>query len=298
MGTVLSVQILSEDDGRLARRERENGVARVVEWFRRVEQDCSRFDPNSELRRLCATVGRPIIVSALLYRAIEFAIAVATETDGAFDPTVGAVMENHGFDVHHRTGERNPSRLRAGLGSFRDVELDPAARTVTLHKPLLIDLGAVAKGLAIDLGAEELRQFKDFAIDAGGDLYLGGCAADGERWSIGVRNPRAPDTMIETILVSDVAVCTSGDYERRTTDGTGHHLIDPRTATPATAVASVTTIAPSAMVGDALATAAFVLGPEEGLALLEQHDVEGLILTPSLERSQTRGWSSLSRVST
>jgi thiamine biosynthesis lipoprotein len=81
--------------------------------------------------------------------------------------------------------------------------------------------------------------------------------------------------------VTDAAVCTSGDYER------GEHLVDPRTGTPSSLAASVTVVAPTAMLADALATAAFILGPVEGLALLERHGVEGLILTPSLERFET-----------
>jgi thiamine biosynthesis lipoprotein len=92
--------------------------------------------------------------------------------------------------------------------------------------------------------------------------------------------------------VSNVAVCTSGDYERRSTNDEGrieHHIIDPRTRASAAGAASVTVLASSAMVADALATAAFVLGPVDGLDLLERHGVDGLIITPALERFTTRG---------
>jgi thiamine biosynthesis lipoprotein len=87
-------------------------------------------------------------------------------------------------------------------------------------------------------------------------------------------------------------VCTSGDYERRISsdDGDdGHHIIDPRTRASATESASVTVVAPSAMVADALATAAFVLGPADGLEILERHGVDGLMITRALERFATRG---------
>ena len=157
-------------------------------------------------------------------------------------------------------------------------------KTLTLHRPLLLDLGAVAKGLAIDIAARELQPFENFAIDAGGDLYFGGCNAAGQPWSVGIRHPRG-DGLLDTLHVSDVAVCTSGDYERRT--DAGHHLLDPRTGAPVNAVASVTVLAPSAMVADTLATAAFVLGPTDGIALLERHGVGGLIVTPALERFAT-----------
>jgi thiamine biosynthesis lipoprotein len=105
----------------------------------------------------------------------------------------------------------------------------------------------------------------------------------GDAWSIGIRHPRRDRELIDRLRISNQAVCTSGDYER------GDHLLDPRTGTPAQAVASATVVASGAMLADALATAAFVLGPEEGIPLLERMGVDGLIVTPSLERYETRG---------
>jgi thiamine biosynthesis lipoprotein len=166
---------------------------------------------------------------------------------------------------------------------YRDVRLDPARQAVTLRRPLLLDLGAVAKGLAIDLAARELLPCGDFAIDAGGDLYLGGRNPAGERWRVGVRHPRRADAALAVLGVSGMAVCTSGDYERHSPGaGGGHHLLDPRTGEPADGAASVTVVAPTAMLADALATAAFVLGPERGLRFLERQGVAGLIVTPDL----------------
>ena len=174
--------------------------------------------------------------------------------------------------------------------SYRDVRVDPERQTITLRRPLLLDLGAVAKGLAVDAAARELQPFEDFAIDAGGDLYLGGRNAEGAPWSVGIRHPRIDGQLIDVLRVSDQAVCTSGDYERTVTGVEGeHHIVNPRTGASPTDVASVTVVAPSAMVADALATAAFVLGPADGIALLERHGVDGLIVTNALERSETSG---------
>jgi thiamine biosynthesis lipoprotein len=163
------------------------------------------------------------------------------------------------------------------------VEIDPDRRTITLHRPLTLDLGAVAKGLAVDTAARELAPFADFAIDAGGDLYLGGSNPRGGPWSVGVRHPNGGEELIETLRVSNQAVCTSGAYER------GHHILDGRTGAPAHAVASATVIAQGAMLADALATAAYILGPVEGIALLDRMGVDGLIVTPELARYSTRG---------
>src|SRR5919199_272955 len=102
--------------------------------------------------------------------------------------------------------------------SYRNVRLDPARRTVRLRRPLALDLGAVAKGLAVDLAARELAHCAGYAIDAGGDLYLGGRNAAGEPWRVGLRHPRRGDELLATLSLSDAAVCTSGDYERRSPD--------------------------------------------------------------------------------
>lgn len=176
--------------------------------------------------------------------------------------------------------------------SYRDVRLDAGRKTITLVRPLILDLGAVAKGLAIDLAARELRPFRNFAIDAGGDLYLAGCNPHGEPWSIGIRHPRRGNELIESLRVSNRAVCTSGDYERQSaTEDQGHHILDPRTGGSPHAAASVTVLAPTAMLADSLATAAFVLGPDDGLRFLDRPGVDGLIFTPALQRYATQGIS-------
>jgi len=293
MGTVVTIQVVGHDANPAERDERDAAVARAGEWFTQVQACCTRFDAASELRRLCARVGERVAVSEMLFEPLRFALAVAAETDGAFDPTVGGRMESRGYDREHRTGAAARSTgATAGIesASWRDVLLDPASRTVTIGRPLTLDLGAVAKGLAIDLAVRELQPFEHFAVDAGGDLYLGGRNADGEPWGVGIRHPRAGHGVIETIRVSDGAVCTSGDYERPgvANDG-GHHIIDGRSGSSATSLASATVVAPTAMVADALATAAFVLGARRGIAFLEKNGVEGLLFSPSLERFATGG---------
>lgn len=284
MGTVVSIQVVGHGATDVERSARDDAIARCVAWFEEVEATCSRFDPQSELRRLTTQIGVPVRVSPMLLEAVRFALAVANETDGAFDPTIGSTMEQRGFNREHRSGEITATPIDGDGATYRDVELSDGLHTITLHRPLLLDVGAVAKGMAIDLAARELQPFANFAIDAGGDLYFGGQNAAGRPWSAGIRHPRN-DGLIEIIDASDVAVCTSGDYERQTESG--HHLLDPRTGASANAAASVTVVAKAAMVADALATAAFVLGPADGAALLERHGVEGLFFTPSLERSTT-----------
>lgn len=291
MGTVVTFQVIGHGETKDERLERAAAVERAVGWFEQVTAMCSRFLPDSELTQLSGHVGEFVPVSALLFEAVQFALSVAEATDGAFDPTVGHRMALRGFNQEFRSGRAAHVDIAGdGVASYRDVVLDPDRRTITLLRPLVLDLGAVAKGMAVDMAARELQPFRNFAIDAGGDLYLGGSNARGEPWSVGIRHPRQKNALIETLRVSDAAVCTSGDYERRRKMDPGiHHILDARNGATATAVASATVVAPTAMAADVLSTAAFVLGATEGVDLLEHQGVEGLLFTPTLERFTTRG---------
>jgi thiamine biosynthesis lipoprotein len=292
MGTIVTIHVVDRPGVDQQAAVREESIERALAWFRAVEQQCSRFNRDSEVMRLTAHIGVAMPASEMLFEAVRFALAVADESGGAFDPTVGGTIEALGFNREHRTGEIIDSALdRAAAVSYRDVRLDARRRTITLLRPLVLDLGAVAKGLAIDMAVRELQPLKDFAIDAGGDLYVGGQSPSGTPWSVGIRHPRRDHELIDTLSLSDVAVCTSGDYERRIADPEGgrHHIVDARTGEAADGVASVTVVAPTAMAADALATAAFVLGPAEGIRLLERQAVDGFMLSPALERYSTRG---------
>ncbi|HLG96828.1 MAG TPA: FAD:protein FMN transferase [Bryobacteraceae bacterium] len=261
----------------------DDAIERAFGWFHDIEERCTRFDPNSELMRLTSCAGVAVPVSPILFESVQFAIRVAEESGGAFDPAVGHQMERRGFNRNHRTGQTVRTPISPEPATYRDIRLDPDRRTIQLQRPLILDLGAVVKGLAIDLAARELQPFSDFSIDAGGDLYAGGCNPEGEPWRIGIRHPRREGEIIYQLRITNQAVCTSGDYER------GRHILDPRTGQPAASAASVTVVAPNAMLADALSTAAFVLAPAEGIALLERMGVDGFVITPDLERFETEG---------
>jgi len=294
MGTVVTVHIVG--GGASADRAAQHRAAeRALGWFREVERVCSRFQPTSEVSALASRVGEAVAVSPMLFAATHFAVAVAEETDGAFDPTLGSILEAAGFNHEYRSGW--PVRIAPASNAdvtFRDIGLDAEAQTIRLERPLLLDLGAVAKGLAIDMAVKQLHDdgYENFTVDAGGDLYFAGTNAAGEPWSVGIRHPRSEGEILESFRVSNAAVCTSGDYERRASGDhptIEHHIIDPRTRSSARRCASVTTLASSAMIADALGTAAFVLGPIDGLALLERHGIDAVIISSELERVATVG---------
>jgi len=289
MDTVVSITVVGSDgDPELQAR-----VERAFGWFTQVERVCSRFDRDSELMALCRAVGTAVPVSDPLFGALRMALEVARLSRGAFDPTVGLTLERAGFNRNYRTGEHLRTEMDAPRRpSYRDVRLDDARQTVTLGRPLVLDLGAVAKGLAIDLAARELACYPGFAVEAGGDLFVGGQNDQGTNWRIGIKHPFRPTALIDTVEVRDLAVCTSAAYERRVkAEPITHHLLDPRRGESASGVASVTVIAPTAMLADALSTAAFVLGPRKGIALLEAAKVDGLIITPTLTQKASKDYA-------
>ena len=290
MGTIVTIDV----PGHAIRSTAQSAadlVDRAFRWFREVEQTCSRFDPTSELRQLDRQVGTATVVSPILFETLRFVLTLSAETDGAFDPTVGRRLEDLGFNRDYRTGQPSSGPSPSDdAASWRDVVLDDAHRTIVLRRPLVLDLGAVAKGLALDLAARELRPLGAFAIDAGGDLYLGGSAANGRPWTVGIRHPDRDDVLLGRVTVRNRAVCTSGLYERTSsTAQAARHIIDPRDGSCPTQLISTTVIAPTGMLADALATAVLVLGSGRGRELLETHGVCGVAFTASGERLTTKG---------
>jgi thiamine biosynthesis lipoprotein len=203
MGTVVTIHVVRPESDAPGV---DDAMDRAFGWFREIESRCTRFSGQSELMQLTAQTGKPVAASAILYEAVQFALLVAEESGGAFDPTVGHRMEARGFNREHRTGEVVDSGIAPDEAvSYRDVALDPERRTITLRRPLTLDLGAVAKGLAVDAAARELAPFRDFAINAGGDLYLGGSNPQGAPWSVGISHPRREGELIDTLQVSNNA---------------------------------------------------------------------------------------------
>ena len=221
MGTLVTIRVLRSGT------EAMQALDRAFAWFHEIEDRTTRFNPASELRQLTAQTGVAVPASPILYQAVQFALMVAESSGGAFDPTVGRQMEARGFNREYRTGDITGSGGAINYVSYRDLQLDPERKSITLLRPLTLDLGAVVKGLAVDMAAHELQPFRDFAVDAGGDLYLGGCNERGSPWRIGIRHPRQESGLIATVYASDQAVCTSGDYERRRPSVAARHGAAP-----------------------------------------------------------------------
>ncbi|WP_342416429.1 FAD:protein FMN transferase [Paenibacillus sp. FSL R10-2782] len=287
MDTAVSIQIVT---GKSTSEEAvTQKMNQAFEAFQKVEQACSRFSPDSELMSVCQQVGVPVSVSPFLFEPLKFALEIAKWTDGIFDPTVGKIMEYHGFNRHYLTGQSIESPSAATV-TYRDIILNEQDRTLCLQKPLVIDLGAVAKGFAIDLAAHELKEFEGFVVNAGGDLFAGGVNDGGEAWEIGIQHPERKEEMVSTVLLSNEAICTSGGYERKSAaEADVHHLIDPKTKRSPKEWVSSSVIAPFAMMADAFSTASFLLGAAEGQRLMEQAGLQGILITSDLQLVRVGG---------
>lgn len=287
MSTTVSVQIVG------AHPNADALAAEALDWFRVVESTCSRFDASSELSQLCGTAPAWMTVSPLLFEVLRVALAVAEASHGAFDPTLGAALQTMGFDTHWQTGDRCVTVTRDQRADWRDVSLDEATGRVRLHRALQLDLGAVAKGFALDLAARAMSGVADCCLVAGGDLLCRGTNARGRAWRTAVVHPLATDRSAGTLEVHapEYAICTSGGYARRT--ARGHHLLDPRQpgAPSADSLASATVIAPQAAIADALATAAFVLGLEDARTLLESQGVDAVLIDARGVPHLVKGWA-------
>ncbi len=255
-----------------------------------VDREMARRE-GTPLWELNRSGGGP--VGPATREVLDAALAWARRTRGAFDPTVGRLMDL--WDIpsgpHPPPPPDDVDVALAHVGWDR-VRLGPAGADLGGTE---VDLGGIAKGYAIDRAAEALRArgARGFIVNAGGDLYVAGSRGD-RPWMIGIQHPRDPREFLRVVSPMEGALVTSGDYERfyMWQGERIHHILDPRTGYPARGCRSVTVWAPTAADADALATAAFVLGPEDGLALLErQPGVEGLLVGSDGAVVETPGFS-------
>lgn len=290
MDTLVDIQVVP-GTGPSALEKAEKAVLEAFHAFRLVEDAVSRFTPDSELMQACKTTGTAVPVSPLVCAPLAMALTMAEQTLGLFDPAIGGRMEKKGFNKHYLTGTHMDSGGDcAEAATYRDIQLDGEAGTLLLRKPMVIDLGAVAKGFAIDLAANRLKGFPGFLINAGGDIYAGGADPDGEPWEIGIQHPLDRESTFTSIRLTDAAVCTSGGYERPSPITAGdHHILDPRTEHSPQHWLSASITAPYAMLADAFSTAALLLSPDAALQLVAGEGLSGLWIKPDLTIVRTGG---------
>ncbi len=278
MGTRITVEVFHPDDS-VAQR----GIDAVMAEMRRIDAAMSPFIDDSELSRVNreAAAG-PVKISRELFDLLSRALHFSVLTHGAFDITFASAgfLYDYRRHVHPETGS-----LKQAVASidYRNLALDARRQTVRFSKPgVKIDLGGIAKGHAVDRSIALLQRMgiQNALVTAGGDTRVIG-ARRGRPWRIGVRDPRRRDALVAMIPLQDVAVSTSGDYERFFEENgvRYHHIIDPATGDSARELRSVTIIGPDATTTDALSTSVFVLGTGRGLALIDRlPDIDAILV--------------------
>src|SRR6267154_362435 len=241
MGTAVRVELWSEDGV-----AGESAMAAVMAEMHRIDDTMSPFKPESELSRINRDAARQAVaMSQPMYDIISRSIDFSKLSEGAFDITFASVGELYDYRRGIKPSEEELTRARAAVG-YRNLMLDPLARSIRFARPgVRIDLGGFAKGLAVDNGAAILRSrgIANAIVTAGGDSHILGDRR-GRPWSVGIRDPRRPGEVVALLPLQDVALSTSGDYERYfEADGVRcHHVIDPGTGKSPGGVRSVTVI--------------------------------------------------------
>ena len=272
MGSDFELTLIA-NDAQSAEQFLTEGIAEIE----RIERLISSWDPVSETSQVNRMAGvAPVKVSKELFDLVQRAKSISRFTDGAFDVTYASVDPIWSFKGESITPP-DSSIIEASVAKigFQKVQLKSTEQSIYLpEKGMKIGFGAIGKGYAADK-VKLLLQAKGVAggiVNASGDLSAWGVQPDGQSWQVALVNPKNKNKVFAWFPISDRAVVTSGDYERYLLmDGKRYgHIINPKTGYPAQGLISCTVFAPKAELADALATALFVLGIENGLYFVNQ----------------------------
>ena len=281
MGTIVDITVVSDDE-----KKADEAIDAGFGEIKRLEQLMSTYIPDSNLSKINDSAGvLPVKADREVIYLIKKGIEFGDLTDGSFNITIGPLVKLWGIPEKGEfiPGKKEIEQLIPVI-DYRNIQIDEVKGEVFLKKKgMKIDLGGIAKGYAADRAIVILKEkgIDNAIVAVAGDVKAIGKRPDGKAWHIGVRHPREKEKILGTIDLTDMAVSTSGDYERFfiKNDILYHHILDPRTGEPSRRSQSVTIIARDGIVADALSTGVFVLGPETGMALIERmQDMEGIIV--------------------
>lgn len=285
MGTRIQVKVWTDGTAH-QRRRASQATEDAFEAAREVNSRMSPYLAHSAVSRINEGAGKEgVEVDEWTFEVIRRSLWASRITSGAFDPTWAVLAPL--WDVHSKDPLLPDEALvkqRLGLVDYRQVTVDQEASRVRLERRgMKLDLGGSAKGFALDRMAQAVRDrhFDSFICEAGGDLFVAGTHGD-RPWKLGIRHPRVSGEIVATYEVHrDMAVVTSGDYERFfMLDGKRyHHILDPATGFPARGLISVTLFGSRGLDADALSTGIFVLGLQRGMELVEKiQDLDAVII--------------------
>ena len=298
MGTFARVVVVAES--------REAGldcIQAAMAEVHKVDELMSDYKDDSDIGRVNEKAAEiPVPVSEWTFDVLKRSVEFSRLTDGAFDVTVGPLMDlfREAKKGAAAPTEQQIAEAKSKVG-FEKLKLDGQNRTVQFAvEGMRLDLGGIAKGYAIDKAVEAAQQHGAIGgmVDIGGDIRCFGSPPEGrENWLIAVQNPDATvehtsgGQLLLTLKVTDTAVTTSGDYRQYVMIGglRRSHIMNSQTGSSAEGLSSVTIIADNATDADALATSVSVMGAEKGLALIEeQPNVEAILISSGPEYKVTK----------
>lgn len=273
MGNRFEISVVAEDKAWAVVR-----IDDAIAEIQRIEALFTTFKEESQTNQINAQAGiTPVKVDREVFELIKRSLRISRLTQGAFDITYGSIDKSlWNFDTQMTSlPDRETAQQMVRLIDYRNVILDEAAGTVFLKKKgMRIGFGGIGKGYAAEMAKRLLIQ-KGVAsgiVNASGDLTTWGNQPNGQPWTIGIADPNAKNQPFSYFNISNVAVATSGNYEKfAMVDGKKYsHTIDPKTGLPVSGIKSVTIICPNAEIADAMATPVTVMGVRVGLDLINQ----------------------------
>ncbi len=285
MGT--NVHFIAFTNARVDAGRVKGAIEAALAEMRRLEGLMSEWRDDSDVGQINLRPGQWHDVSPDTFAVIARALDEGKASRGAFDITFQAMsgLWRFGGAADEQPGLPSAAQIaeRRRLVDYRTVELDSTAHAVRIPPGHAIGLGGIAKGYIVDRAADVLKRagIDSFLVQAGGDLFGAGRKPDGSPWVSGIQDPReAQGVFFATLELTDHAFSTAGDYARSYVVGKHryHHIIDPHTGYPATASRSVTVWAEDATTADAVDDAVFILGPVEGLKLVEASPGVGVVI--------------------
>lgn len=297
MGTLVSITAVAGSENHA-----QAAITAGFHEIKRLEQLLSTWIPESELSRVNASAGRrPVVVSGETMTLIARSLDMARMTEGGFNIAVGPAVEAWSVTERQRIPDGAELHELKALVDWTKIELDHTRHTIYLPVwGMRIDVGGIGKGYAADRAAEAMKKAgaRGGVVALAGDIKTFGALPGAAGFPVGIQHPRQEGAVVAVIDLQNEAISTAGDYERFfERDGVRyHHILDPVTLQPARACQSVTVIADEGTVADGLDTGIFVLGPERGMALVEQLprveavivDAGGRVLVSSGIRSRLR----------
>ena len=302
MGNQFEITVVTGEDAEWAYERIDAGVAEI----KRIEKILTTYKDDSETNLVNRNAGiRPVKVSDEVFQLIERSIRISNFTQGAFDITYGSIDKSlWNFDQNMKSlPDPKQAKRMVRLINYKNIILDHEERTVFLkEKGMRIGFGGIGKGYAAERAKLVMKNegVTSGIVNASGDLTAWGYQPNGSPWTIGIAHPDAAHLPFSYMNITDMAVATSGNYEKFVVINKKKysHTINPRTGLPVSGIKSVTVIAPNAELCDALATPVTIMGIKAGLDLINQlKQVECIIIDDNnkmyLSRNVHLSWGNI-----